>query len=531
MQRQILFLTSTSLTAYRYDGRALACMAHFTAVDGGLAAFDAYLKDAGQMPTHILTDLVEEDFRIDSLAHTHGRDRSALLARHMARLYRGTGYRHAHVLGRDPHNRRKDEVLFSGLLNPEFADLWLNVLAQNKVPVAGIHSLPLQSAELMKRVWDGRKDVLFVTHNRESGLRQSFFAQGQLRFSRLTPVPEELSNDGYAQFVHEEIGKTKRYLSNLHLLQRDVVLDVCMLSGGTRLGQLDSMRADEALTHYHLIDVADAAARVRYRGPRSDYQCDELFAFMLARRHTHNHYANEAQRFHYRMFRARQGLALLGLAVAVGGLLWAGMQAVDSLLYRREAVSTEQLLAVARQRNDEVAARLPQTDVAPEDMRLAVAAAAHLQQQRRDPHTLLAGVGQALAQQAGLELDQIDWFVSGDRAATAAVTSDDTEAGAPEYDENGNPIDSPADDATLRYQIGVVHGRVLPFDGNYGGAHQRIEELLARLRATRGVIVAEALELPLNTASSGRVLGSVGDTERVQEALFTLRIVMGDGHV
>ncbi len=531
---QIFYVTSTSLTAYHYDGRALTRMDGFVAADAGLADFDPYLQHFGQLPTYVLTDMVEEDFRIDSVAHTQGRDRRALLERHAARVYRGTEYRHAQVLGRDPNNKRKDNVLFSGLLNPESADLWLDAMRHYRVPVAGIYSLPLLSAALVKKIWDKRKDVLLITHNAASGLRQSFFSAGQLRFSRLTPVPEHLAISDYAQFMHTEIGKTKRYLSNLHLLGRDVILDVCMLSGGARLEQLEQLRESESLTHYHLLSLQDVAARLRYRNPNSDYLCDGLYAFMAACNRMPNHYATPVRRFHYQMHRARQALAGLCVVASVAGLLWAGTQVVDAQLYQQEIAKTTQLLSDAETRYGEIQARLPQTDVAPEDMRLAVAAAAQLQQQRHNPHTVLAHLGQALQSQPSLQIKQIDWFVSADRRATeTTLAADETPTEAVvEYDENGNPVGGDGTDGTTTYQIGIVQGRVLPFAGNFSRAHQDIDDLLVRLRNTRGVIAAEALELPLNTATSGRVLGSIGDdTSSAQEAPFTLRLVLGDEHV
>lgn len=532
---QIFYLTSSSITAYHYDGRALTRMAGFVAADAGLADFDPYLEHFGHLPTYVLADMVEEDFRVDSVAHTLGRDRNALLERHATRVYRGTEYRHAQVLGRDPQNKRKDNVLFSGLLNPESADLWLDAMRHYRVPVAGIYSLPLLSTELMKKVWDKRKDVLLVTHNAASGLRQSYFSAGQLRFSRLTPVPEQLPVDEYAEFIHAEIGKTKRYLSNLHLLGRDVVLDVCMLSGGARLERLEQMREIETLTHYHLIPLQHIAARLRYRtaggNADSDYLCDGLYAFMAACNRARNHYASPERRFHYRMLRARQALSGICVAAGVAGLLWAGTQVVDALLYHREIAKTEAVLSSAETRYGEIQARLPQTDFAPDDMRLAVAAATQLQQQRHVPHTLLAQVGQALQMQPSLQIEQIDWFVSGDRNATVTTLAADETAleATPEYDENGNPLGGT--DGTTAYQIGIVQGRVLPFAGDFSRAHQQIEALLSGLRMTRGVLAAEALQLPLNTATSGRVLGSIGDETSAQEAPFTLRLVLGDERV
>jgi hypothetical protein len=250
-----------------------------------------------------------------------------------------------------------------------------------------------------------------------------------------------------------------------------------------------------------------------------------------------NHYATPVRRFHYQMHRARQALAGLCVVASVGGLLWAGTQVVDAQLYQQEIAKTTQLLSDAETRYGEIQARLPQTDVAPEDMRLAVAAAAQLQQQRHNPHTVLAYLGQALQTQPSLQIKQIDWFVSADRTATeTTLAADETQTEAVvEYDENGNPVDGTGGggtDGTTTYQIGIVQGRVLPFAGNFSRAHQDIDALLERLRNTRGVIAAEALELPLNTATSGRVLGSIGDdTSSVQEAPFTLRLVLGNEHV
>lgn len=534
MLRQIFFLSSSSLTAYQYDGRALTRMDRFVAADAGLAHFDAYLQHLGQAPTYILTDLVEEDFRIDSVAHVLGRDRSALLERHVARLYRGTEYRHAEVLGRDPHSKRKDEVLFSGLLNSEFVDMWLGAMRHYRVPVAGIYSLPLLSGELVKRLCGKLDAALFVTHNLDSGLRQSFFSRGRLRFSRLTPVPTELSDGEYAEFVQAEVAKTKRYLSNLHLLGRDAVLDVCILSGGTRLAALSQQCENEALTRYRVIEIGAAAQRLRQRGVQSTQYCDELFALLLARHHARNHYAGGPRRFHYQMYRTRQMLAALGLAAAVGGVLWSGTEIVDSLLYRQETAESRRLLAIAQQGYSQVEERLPQADVAPDDMRLAVTVAERLQRQRRTPAPVLTRLGRVFETDPGLQLEQIDWFVAEHPGALAArpAPGEPADVQALEYDADGNTIGAMQEGGQHRYQIGVVQGRVAGFDGDYGRAHRRIEALVKQLRsgANPALVTAEALELPLNTAVSGRVLGGIGNSERQQEALFKLRLVIGEPH-
>ena len=530
MLRQILFLSSGCLTVYHHSGKRLERIGCFVGADAGLAYFDDYLQKFAALPALILTDLLEEDFRIDTVAHTLGSDRQALLERHASRLYRGTDYRYAHVLGRDPKNKRKDEVLFSGLLNPEFADMWLQAMHHHKVPIAGIYSLPLVSLRLVGKICHKRTDVLFVTHNLSSGLRQTFFSQGQMRFSRLTPVPEGLGGEQYARFVHAEIGKTKRYLSNLHLLARDVVLDVCIPSGGEPLAALEAMRSNETLTHYELHDVNELAQRIGYKGVIDADYCDELFVYSLATHRHANHYASDQHRYHYKLHRIRQALVAASVMAVVGGVIWAGAQVSDGLMYRERIAAAQIQLDVAQENSAELQSRTPETSIAADDVRLAVSTADQLQQRRHSPALVLSRYGQALLKHPGLQLRQIEWFVTSDRRATKLAGKDSAEETAQEsYDAEGNPV--APDTQTGKYQIGILTGVVVPFDGNYARAHQRIEDLIIELRRNEGVIAVDALALPLNIASSGQVIGGIGTDSAQPLAEFSLRLVIGDTHV
>lgn len=529
MLRQILFLSSTCLTVYHHSGRRLERIGCFVGADAGLAHFDDYLQKFAALPALVLTDLVEEDFRIDTVAHTLGGDRKALLDRHVTRLYRGTDYRYAHVLGRDPKNKRKDEVLFSGLLNSELADMWLEAMRHHKTPIVGVYSLPLVSLRLVNKIWDKRKDVLFVTHNLSSGLRQSFFIQGQMRFSRLTPIPEDIPSQDYARFVHAEIGKTKRYLSNLHLLARDVVLDVCIPSGGEPLAELEKMRSNETLTHYELHDVSELARGIGYRGAINADYCDELFVYSLATHRHPNHYGSEQHRYHFKLHRIHQALTAASVAAVIGGVLWTSAQISDGLLYRGQIAGVEARLSQAQEHYSELQSRTPEASIAADDVRLAVTTADQLQQQRHTPSTVLSQYGQALLRNPGLQVTQIEWFVSTDPQATGIPDEDSTDTNpAEEFDSEGNPIEQSA--TSGKYQIGILKGVVLPFDGNYARAHQRIEGLMVDLRRVGNVVSVDALDLPLNIATSGQVTGGLGGDNARPDAQFSLRLVLGDGH-
>ena len=84
-------------------------------------------------------------------------------------------------------------------------------------------------------------------------------------------------------------------------------------------------------------------------------------------------------------------------------------------------------------------------------------------------------------------------------------------------------------DGTGRYEIALLGGRILPFDGNYRRAHDRIQQLAAKLARLPGVLEVKTLAWPLNTDPGTPVSGGVGQEGKDQEARFLLRLVAGGG--
>ena len=518
-RRQILLLSSRSLRVYLQQGRHLVedgCFARHE-----LDAFRRHLAVREPLPACVLADLVEEEFRIEELPHTIGRDRRALLERHAVRLYRNTPFRHARVIGRSESGRRRDEALFGAITNPDAVEPWLAALAEHRVPVAGIWSLPLLTHSLMRAVGHGVSDLLVVTENRDSGLRQTFFHRGKLKFSRLSPVPE-LADADYPEFVHGEIGRTKRYLGNLHLLEPDVLLDVAILSGGDRQAQLARAIDAKGLDHYHLYEIAQVGRQMGYRGTLDTPCCDLLFGYLLASRRPANHYAPPEHRRHYRTWLARQGLQAASVLLATGALLWSGINVSDGLTHARQADMATRATAEARQRFEAARARVPATPVSPDEIETAVLLADTLEAQRARPEPVLVPISQTLDHYPELELQALRWFASDDPAATGLAAASHGQ----DYQEEVFTEPETIDAAPQRYQIALIEGRIAPFDGNYLRAHARIARFVTALAARPGVVRAEAVKLPLNLDPSDSVGGGIGGRQTNNDARFTVRVVM-----
>lgn len=531
--QQILFLTSSSLHLYFYQARDLEYVASFAASPAGMEEFDAYLGQAETVTTRMLVDLIEEDFRIETIAHVVGRDRQALLDRHAARLFRGTAYRHARVLNRVSGNRHKDEALFSGLIGPEFIEMWTAVLERHGVPLVGIYSLPLLTGRVARHLLGRNEDVLFVSESLDSGLRQTFLRGGELRFSRLTAVPEALDAAQYADFVHTEIGRTKRYLANLHLVERDTPLRVAILSGGARSAGLEAHIRDEELTHLRVLDLSAAARKLGYKSDLQTHYSESIFAHLVAHGRVRDHYSQATQRGAYRRHLQHRGLQAASLVLGAIGLIATAHNVNEARQYQAGSAHLQQMFPAVRNRYQQARARLPTTDLSAEGIQSAVRLAQTLRDQRLLPGPLLARIGQHLQRHDALVLDELVWLKSFDATVTEVGTALKDDAGDVDADPGSMPGSSGGGQGGQGlYRVVLMRGHLSDFDGNYRLAHDRIEAFLTDLRRGSGTITAEALELPLNVNSNAPVSGGSQDGDQPLTAAFALRIVMKEeaGH-
>ncbi len=512
--RRILILSGRGLGVYVPYAARLEHIAQYALDEAGLAAFCADLREPAPPVVSLLVDLAEEDFRLEILARTRGRDRAALYERHSQRLFRGAVYRHAHPLGRAPGERRRDAVLFSALIHAEALDLAVGTLQSCSVPLAGIHSLPLLSERLVAVAGWKQPELLLVTENGSGSLRQSFFRDGKLQFSRLSSIPQQRDAGSYIAFVREQVARTKRYLANLRLLDREAALEIALPAAGSRLEELAGLAGSDGLDRYTPHDAALLAGRLGYRGAWEDAHCDRLFAWLLARSRVINHYAQPAQRRHHYTRRAALALQAIGSLGLTAALLWSGLQATDGAVLQRSLRDLALLAQQAEQRYQTELERAPQASAAAEEVQAAVQVAARLQANAQRAAALLVEVSRALAARPELRLETLDWFTS---------QRPDADRAPLEENETADAIESPEGGAG-GYQIVLLHGRVDPFTGDYRAAHRSIDALLAALRARSGVVRADALQLPISADPAAQVTGAVG-TGKESAAPFELRVV------
>src|SRR5207244_9706802 len=95
-----------------------------------------------------------------------------------------------------------------------------------KLPIAGLYSTTLVSGGLLKKLALQHEHLLLVSQQ-SAGLRQSYFLDGQLKFSRLTLA---VDRDGEPVDIARETGKTQQFLTSIRLLGRGDVLHTVIIA-------------------------------------------------------------------------------------------------------------------------------------------------------------------------------------------------------------------------------------------------------------------------------------------------------------
>ena len=512
--QRVLLIAADRATLYRTHRGRLSEALQFPQGTAGEAVFARYLATAVPTPILLLVDVVEEEYRQDTLPQVSARDRRAMLGRRFARQFRGTPYWLALDQGRETTGRRDRRWLLCALTRPEVVAPWVAAIKAAQVPMMGLHSLPVVSRALLPKIGAHGPNVLLITVQQGGGLRQSFFRDGHLTVSRLAATPRGGGLSATEQLL-SELDKLRRYLNSLALIARDSPLEIYVLSHGNSLEDLRRACQDSDTQRYTLLDVASVARGLRIPGAVATPYSDPLFAQLLLDAPPRAQYAPISETRGYRVYRAGIGLLVAAPLLLLGSMLFSTLRFFEAIQLKQQALEAAEKASFYQDRFALGQSRLPPTRVAPAQIRPAVELAAALSARRSTPVPWLKILGQALAAAPTLRLDAVEWL---------AATAPDAAIGTTE------PVALAPDPRYLRYHIGVARGEVLPFTGDYRAAIAAVDALAGQLRASPAVYAVEVLEYPLNLRSDAVMSGAPAQAGAVTPAHFSIKIVLGVAH-
>ncbi len=415
----LLLLSTNHLHAQRLVGGKTTERREFGDSADDRADFADFLKHI-KCPTYLLTDLIEEDFRLEVTPHLSGNNHRALIKRKFDQFYRGTPFQQATLLQRQNTGRRDDEMLFSALTNPSLVTPWVDILLAHKIPLAGIYSVPQISLPLVQD--HPSNHLLLITWNKFAGLRETYFSSHRLQISRLTPITKGLN---FQDAVAEELGRTYQYLKSLSLLPAGQVLDVRIVGHSNDLIELQTRLPRSEDMRYDFVDLATLAKKLGSDAQTRDSDANHVFLQQLAEKQPKSQYGNAEHTHYYQLWQLRRTLFWTSIGLVVASLLWSlqatqmqdvhDQQEVDMTLQRAQNIKLE---------TDRVLAAMPKSDVSPSDIKTAVTTLRTLLQHSSTPQEFIIPLSKVMNSFSKVQLDELSWKTSATEPVAANTAAD-----------------------------------------------------------------------------------------------------------
>jgi hypothetical protein len=416
---RILLFTGFQLTAHLWrNGQVNVERKFFPTADepDGLKAFAAYLNQHSTSHFYWLTDVPEESFQLEKIPHVQGRDRTALITRRLKQYFYNTPFTTALSLGRSNEGRRDEKVLLVALTRPDAINTWLDVIRQNSTILAGIYSVPLILAECAPRWLNSKQPTLLINHTNH-GIRQSFFYQGKLQFSRLTPFANiaapgtSIADIEIAREIASESTKTYQYLLGQRQLSPKDPVRVVVLIAAKLKSIVQAQCPNLELLKYDFLDLETITQREKLKSQRNILTSDQLLIHWLITHTPAQQFAPPAERHFYRLAQIRLALTAIAFITLASGLLFTIKTAFDTAQLQQETRRAQSQTMLTTQRYNALLDSLPKTNITPENLRALMIRYESLQKRTAELTPLLMHLSHALDAMPQVELVSLDWKI------------------------------------------------------------------------------------------------------------------------
>lgn len=407
IKRRVLFLDTAGLSAWHITGNAVEEEGAFVADEAGLAAFADYLRARAGSLFMLLVDLPEEGFHTEEIPASRGRDRAAIVKRKLGQHYYGTPFSLAVSQGRSRQGRRDERLLLMALTAPQMLEPWLGTLRSNRAILAGIYSVPQLMHHLLPA--SAPAQVLLISQG-SAGLRQTYFADRQLRFSRLTPLVTGSAEEAAIAAVLEA-GKMHQYLASQRLIERNRPLATRILAHPSRVAAMRERCRSNRELDFEFVDLLQEVKRHGLRSCHGNICAVPLLCHLLGRKTPAEQFAPPAERQYFRLWQTRFALVGASAVVLAAGLLFAARQGLESWRMESEIDEISQQTRLDRQRYDAALQTLPRVPLSTDDLRALVDRYDRVSKRAVGPAPLLIQLSRTLDAFPSIAIDQLEWEV------------------------------------------------------------------------------------------------------------------------
>lgn len=514
------------MVVQEWQGHSLQSSIYFEPDDQGMDLFQSYLQSIGNVNLSMLVDLIEEEFRQIRMPHLLGNDKKEASKRQYIRLFRNSLFRSSQVQYREKTGRKDDMVMFMGLTNPELLTPWLEILERNRASLVGIMTQPMISLRLLPLIDPEFREhcVILVSQQVPSNLRQTVFYKGHLILSRLVPIASFYQGN-YAADVLRDIESTQRYMFSQRIVQRNELIKVHILCNQRHFGELEQACIEQKVFDVELHEINQLLKRNKIEVPDELDFSSSLFIWLALKKRFENHYARFQDRRYFFHRLTSQGLklvALLLLSFSVGLTL---VMAGQGLLFKQGVKDIKNQQVRYQNKYDELNQSKVDLPASTQTLKATVETAEIIQKEYlRSPREALIAVSQQLSLFDDLRIKQLEWFIADNdqRASPQEVSWQTQKKRSRRRDRNAPPVRK---NYKGYYEIILLSGEMLNFQGNYRYALSLLDDLEAALLESGQYYAVDVLERPIDTSTQSTLTGEAGvGNKKSQKPIANFRI-------
>ena len=535
MTRHIIYLTNENLVSLTARGGRIVARKVFPISGAGQAAFEEHVRGLRHAPTHVITDLAEEDFRVDTIPHLGSGDRDSVLNRKISQIFRNTTYRHAIAQGRETEGRRDDRVVYTAITNGEVLRPWIEVLERLEVPLEGIHSSAVFSGRLLAELKFTFPHTLLVTFTPGDALRQTYFRGKEIKFSRLTPVDLE-EGETLGEMVSSEVSRTWQYLDSLRYFGTADRLEVCVLLHAKDRAVIEPALRDYDQVRFRLLDVEQVAGKLGLKPPPLSSSAEEILSHLFLLRRGENHFATKELRRFAILRNARIGIGAVAGVILAAGLAYGGWNLSLAFKGQAQDLQTTRGIQDAQREYGEVMRSMPALGTGGQTMRDTVAFYAGNLRNYPTVASFLMPLSLVLDRYPTVRLTQVAWEAADDANAmpvlvpivprespplkTAAKGAGTATGAAPR--PPGSAQEGPYPSG--RHAVAILEGTVTVEGTDFRQALAVVEALVEDIGKTAGYR-AGLIDSPLEVTPKFTIQGKLGErAPGTSQARFSVKV-------
>jgi hypothetical protein len=416
----ILCVNHQQLLAGYWLGNQLQSHFLFKDDDAGHLGCAGLLEKYRHCSVYLIADAREEDYRLGNLPHTSGKTKRALLLRKLNQFYRGLAFRTAIYRHRHKEQRQDDCYLFFAINNDSFLQNWLSLIQAANSLLVGIYPIALLSSLLHQEALSKLGEPHRVLCEQLScGLRQSYFYQDQLQFSRFV-VSSSLQ--AAHEFYQDEWEKMRRYLLGQHLIEADSPLQLILVLAPETLIDPASLRLEQNQP-VQLINYLDYAKTKQLAAKLISTAPELLHMQLIASGQLVANLANDSLLKPYQSQQLKNRLHTLTGAMACLGLIGAALLFYQGAKDQSALQKTVTQMAAMQAQIKHYEQQWPAKLAAASQIKSAVLLDLALTKISHSPRRAMQTLSAALDESPAIRLNQLTWQVNPEKQINEQETA------------------------------------------------------------------------------------------------------------